>query len=336
MGQPAPRQRLAPPPAPPLPCPQPRTVVGSGLAATSVASCTRRLDKQLLGGPSTMVSLPDRVTALEVEVVVLWRELAACRSELASLKVGGTTPPEVEAPPVAPPGLECHPAPARRPPAQQPTLATHAPVAALVCTLPGLPAPAPRDAPPSASSPGIRCPLRQRLAAQKRWAPAGNTATAPVTHSRAPTSHTMLVHIPASAAGRPSLASVRAALRAQEADYCGHLACRPAQHEALWDDTVGEAWWVDASTVAFAVSSKENCHYLLYCLNQDCRHSAYHPQAALSQQELGRWHSVQRACQAAGTWVLLLGNRALIGTDLARTQPRVLLDLVVARTPAVC
>ena len=40
-----------------------------------------------------MVSLPDRVAALEVEVVVLRHELAACRSELASLRAGGTTPP---------------------------------------------------------------------------------------------------------------------------------------------------------------------------------------------------------------------------------------------------
>ena len=273
---------------------------------------------------------------MEVEVVVLRRELAACQSELASLRVGGTTPPELEAPPVAPPGLECHPAPAHCPPAQQPTLATPAPVAGLVRTLPGLPAPAPRDAPPSASGPGIRRPPRRHLAAQKCRAPAGDTATAPVTHSRAPTSHTMLVRIPVSAAGRPSLASVRAALRAQEADYCGRLARRPAQREALWDDTVGEAWWADASTAAFAVSSAENRRYLLYRLNQDRRRSAYHPQAALSQQELDRWHSVQRACQAAGTRALLLGNHALIGTDLARTQPRVLLDLVDARTPAVC
>ena len=321
MGQPAPRRWLAPPPAPPLLRPHPRTVVGSGLAAASMASHTHRLGKQLLGGPSTTVSLPDRVAALEVEVVVLRCELAACRFELASLWVGGTTPPKLEAPPVAPLGLEHHPAPARCPPAQQPALATHAPVAALVHTLPELPAPAPRDAPPSAPSPGTRPPPCRHLAAQKHRAPAGDTANAPVTHSRAPTSHTMLVRIPVSAAGHPSLASVRAALQTQEADYCGHLARRPGQHEALWDDKVGEAWWADSSTVAFAVSSEENHRYLLYHLNQDRRHSAYHPQAALSQQELGQWHLAQHACQAAATRALLLGNHALIGTDLARTQP---------------
>ena len=149
---------VGPPPAPPLPCPQPRTVVGSGLAAASIASRTHWLSKQLLGDPSTMVSLPDRVAALEVEVVVLRCELAACQSELASLQVGGTYPPELEAPPVAPLGLEHHPAPARHLPAWQPVLATHAPVAALVCTLPELPAPAPRDAPPSAPGPGTRHP----------------------------------------------------------------------------------------------------------------------------------------------------------------------------------
>ena len=99
---------------------------------------------------------------------------------------------------------------------------------------------------------------------------------------------------------------------------------------------VGEAWWADASTAAFAVSSEENRCYLLYRLNQDRHCSAYHPQAALSQQELGQWHSVQHACQAAGTRVLLLGNHALNGTDLARTQPQVLLDLVDVHTPGAC
>ena len=39
-----------------------------------------------------MVSLPDRVAALEVEVVVLRRELAACQSELASLRVVALPP----------------------------------------------------------------------------------------------------------------------------------------------------------------------------------------------------------------------------------------------------
>ena len=97
---------------------------------------------------------------------------------------------------------------------------------------------------------------------------------------------TLLVRVPASALGRPSLEQLAADLRDVEADFCARLARTSAQRIALWPTSVGESWWVDSYTAGFAVSSQLHRRYLLYRLNQDRRRTRYRPLAALSQVEL--------------------------------------------------
>ena len=247
MGQSAPRQPLAPPVAPLVaprpPRTQPHAVAGSGLAAAGAASRTRQLGKQPLGSFSATGSLPDRVTSLEVEVAALRRELAACRSELAALRSGGSATRALAAPPEAPLDPPRRTVTARHSPARP---ATRAPRTSALPhrTLPGLPPPALPAAPVAPAGPGGR-PRRQRPAPRVPQTPAGDAATTLADPGPVPVERTLLVRIPASASGRPSLEQLVADLRDVEADFCARLARTSAQRIALWPTSVGESWWVD-------------------------------------------------------------------------------------------
>ena len=93
---------------------------------------------------------------------------------------------------------------------------------------------------------------------------------------------------------------------------------------------------MDSHTAGFAISSQLHRRYLLYRLNQDRCRTRNWPLVALSQVELQQWTQLHDACRAATVGVLLHGDRALVGTGVAREAPRVRVGLTDSRLPALC